>query len=130
MNDERRPPRHDAGTLLRVINIVTAMNTSIASTPIAASVCSIPAEPQRVCAHPATTVMYAMGMFDSEVPEELVRAIAEVVLQAFREATDAQMLLSEIIIQYPSLRISARELRGGAIIYLAPRGPLSTATAK
>jgi len=39
-------------------------------------------------------------------------------------------LLSEIVIQYPSLRISARELRGGAIIYLSPRSIVSTAITK
>jgi hypothetical protein len=71
-----------------------------------------------------------VGTLPSSFPEELVHAIAEVVLQTFREATDAQLLLSEIIIQYPSLRVSARELRGGAIIYLSPRGPVSTATTK
>jgi len=60
----------------------------------------------------------------------MIAAIAEVVLQTFREATDTQLLLSEIVIQYPSLRISARELRGGAIIYLSPRSIVSTAITK
>ena len=71
-----------------------------------------------------------VGTLPSSFPSDLVDAIAQVVLQTFREATDAQMLLTEVIIQYPSLRISARELRGGAIIYLSPKGPSSTATSK
>lgn len=71
-----------------------------------------------------------VGTLPSSFPEEMIHAIAEVVLQTFREATDTQLLLSEIVIQYPSLRISARELRGGAIIYLSPRGPVSTAITK
>ena len=71
-----------------------------------------------------------VGTLPSSFPEEMVHAIAQVVLQTFREAADTQLLLSEIVIQYPSLRISARELRGGAIIYLSPRGPVSTPTTK
>src|SRR2546423_3742211 len=71
-----------------------------------------------------------MGTLPSSFPGELVETIAQVVLRTFREANDAQMLLSEVVIQYPSLRISARELRGGAIIYLSPKGPLSTANSK
>jgi len=71
-----------------------------------------------------------VGTLPSSFPEEMVHTIAQVVLQTFREAADTQLLLSEIVIQYPSLRISARELRGGAIIYLSPRGPVSTATTK
>ena len=39
----------------------------------------------------------------------------------FNAAQNAQMPLSEIIISYAALRILARELRGGAIIYLMPQ---------
>jgi len=42
-------------------------------------------------------------------------------LNAFRQATTAQLPLSELVVEYPSLRITARELRGGAIIFLAPK---------
>jgi hypothetical protein len=71
-----------------------------------------------------------VGTLPSSFPENLVHAIAESVLEAFRDANEAQMPLSEVIIHYPSLRISARELRGGAIIYLSPKSPLSSATIK
>jgi|SRR5712671_1380143 hypothetical protein len=71
-----------------------------------------------------------VGTLPSSFPEDLVREIAEAVLRAFSEANEAQVPLSEVIINYPSLRISARELRGGAIIYLSPKSPLSTATIK
>jgi hypothetical protein len=59
----------------------------------------------------------------SHFPGELVRGVAEVVLGAFRGATAAQLPLSELVISYPSLRITARSMRGGAIIFVAPRAP-------
>jgi hypothetical protein len=57
----------------------------------------------------------------SAFPEDVVREVSERVLTAFREATAAQLPLSQLIINYPSLRIIAREMRGGAIIFLAPK---------
>jgi hypothetical protein len=62
-----------------------------------------------------------MGTLPSSFPGELVRDLAAQVLDTFRQATAAQLPLSELIVNYPSLRITARELRGGAIIFLAPR---------
>jgi hypothetical protein len=58
----------------------------------------------------------------SSFPAELVHQIGEDVLAAFRGATAAQLPLSELIINYPSLKITARELRGGAVVFLAPKG--------
>ena len=57
----------------------------------------------------------------SSFPQEVIEDISEQVLAAFREATDAHLPLSEVIINYPSLRITARELRGGALVFLAPK---------
>jgi hypothetical protein len=51
----------------------------------------------------------------------LVEEIGGQVLATFRDAQSAQVLLAELVIYYPSLKITARELRGGAIIYLAPQ---------
>ena len=62
------------------------------------------------------------GTLPSSFPVELVADIGQKVLNAFRAAVAAQLPLSELIIHYPSLRITARELRGGAIIFLAPQG--------
>jgi hypothetical protein len=47
------------------------------------------------------------------------------VLAAFAEATAAQLPLAELVINYPSLKISARELRGGAIVFISPKAPSS-----
>jgi hypothetical protein len=54
-------------------------------------------------------------------PTELVEEIATRVLATFRSADAAQLPLSEITIRYSSLKITARELRGGAIVFLVPQ---------
>ena len=59
----------------------------------------------------------------SSFPTSLIKDIARQVRAAFSEAAAAQLPLSQLIVNYPSLKITARELRGGAIIYLAPRNP-------
>ncbi len=53
-------------------------------------------------------------------PEIHVQRIGEQVLNAFRGARHAQMPLSELVVNYPAFKITAREMRGGAIIFLAP----------
>ncbi len=54
-------------------------------------------------------------------PLKRVRDIGSRVLASFRAAQEAQMPLSEIIIHYAALKLLARELRGGAIIFLMPQ---------
>jgi hypothetical protein len=55
-------------------------------------------------------------------PNAMVREISAAVLATFQCARDAQLPLAEVIAEYSSLKLTARELRGGAIIFLAPRG--------
>jgi hypothetical protein len=57
----------------------------------------------------------------SSFPAELLQEVAGQVLSAFRDAAASQLPLSEIIIHFSSLKITARELRGGAIVFLAPK---------
>lgn len=61
----------------------------------------------------------------SGYPEGLLREIVRDVMLLFRQARDAQMPLAEFSIHFASLRITARELRGGAIIFLFPQTALS-----
>lgn len=56
-------------------------------------------------------------------PADTVRQIAQVVLEAFQHASAAQMDFAELHIQYPALKLTARELRGGAIVFLTPQSP-------
>ena len=56
----------------------------------------------------------------SSFPEEMINDIATQVQAAFREAQEAQLPLHELVIHFPSLKIIARELRGGALVFLVP----------
>jgi hypothetical protein len=62
-----------------------------------------------------------IGTLPSSFPPDLASDIATQVLAAFREAEAAQLPLSVLSIYYPTLKITAREMRGGAIIFLSPR---------
>jgi hypothetical protein len=53
-------------------------------------------------------------------PAELVRDTAIQVLGVFRSAQTAKVPLTELIIHYYCLKLTARELRGGAIIFVTP----------
>jgi len=54
-------------------------------------------------------------------PVERLREIGDPVLAAFRGAERAQMPMTEIIINYSAIKILARELRGGAMVFLMPQ---------
>jgi hypothetical protein len=63
----------------------------------------------------------------SAFPQSFLQGIGRDVLELFREARTAQMPQAEISLHFGSLRITARELRGGAIIFLFPQTALSPA---
>lgn len=54
-------------------------------------------------------------------PSEHLQAIGRQVLDSFRAAQAAQLDLNELIINYAALRLLARELRGGAIVFMMPQ---------
>lgn len=58
---------------------------------------------------------------NSSCPGKVLEEIAEQVLRLFREARDAQMPLSEMTLHFASMQIKAREMRGGALIFLKPK---------
>jgi hypothetical protein len=62
----------------------------------------------------------------SSFPMELVEEVAARVLRLFQSAAAADLPVSEMTVNYSSLRITARELRGGAMIFLSPLLPDST----
>lgn len=64
----------------------------------------------------------------SAYPPTLLREIAGEVLSVFREARAAQMPLSEFNLHFASLRITAREMRGGAIVFLSPKIQFKTSS--
>ena len=56
----------------------------------------------------------------SSFPLIAVTEIGRVVLEAFARAHETNLLLSDLYINYSGLTITARELRGGALIFLNP----------
>jgi hypothetical protein len=61
-----------------------------------------------------------IGTLPSSFPAALAKDIGKQIVDVFREAASTHLPLSEILVHYPSLRIRARELRGGAIVFLCP----------
>jgi hypothetical protein len=57
----------------------------------------------------------------SSYPEDLLNQVADDVLNLFREARAAQVPVSEIHLYFATLQITAREMRGGAMIFLSPK---------
>jgi hypothetical protein len=62
----------------------------------------------------------------SAFPRGTLADIAREVLALFREARASQMPLAEISLQFASLHITARDLQGGAIIFLSPQNVFAT----
>lgn len=60
----------------------------------------------------------------SAFSRKLLKDIAGDVLELLSQSRLAQMPLAEITLNFGSLRITARELRGGAIIFLLPQSAL------
>ena len=55
-------------------------------------------------------------------PVGWIREIAGLVIATFRAAQAAELPLSELAIDYSALKLTARSLRGGAIVFLHPQG--------
>ena len=54
-------------------------------------------------------------------PAAPMQAMAQQFLAAFRGAQAAQLPLTELMIHYSALTLTARELHGGVIVYLTTR---------
>lgn len=61
----------------------------------------------------------------STFPESQLQFIGRDVLDLLRAARVGQIPLAEVSLHFGSLRITARELRGGAIIFMFPQTALS-----
>ncbi|HXG47806.1 MAG TPA: hypothetical protein VNO52_09290 [Methylomirabilota bacterium] len=53
-------------------------------------------------------------------PAQYTKDIGTRVLQAFQKAREAHLPLTELTIHYGAFKVLARELRGGAMIFLMP----------
>lgn len=88
----------------------------------AAAVQSLPAGSLTVDRHGAIITCTVSSAY----PQSLLAAIGHAVVTLLREARTAQMPLSEISLHFGSLHITARELRGGAVIFLLPQTALAS----
>jgi len=57
------------------------------------------------------------------VPLAVLEEIGRNVVSIFRGAREARAGFSELVVQYAAFKITAREMRGGAIIFLSPKAP-------
>lgn len=60
-------------------------------------------------------------------PPELLGEIAEEVLLLFREARTASLPLAEVSLLFADLDITARDMQGGAVVFLTPKKNFATA---
>jgi hypothetical protein len=55
-------------------------------------------------------------------PQAWAEEIGKHVVNTFRAAQTAQVPLRELVADYSALKLTARALRGGAIVFLEPQG--------
>jgi hypothetical protein len=60
-------------------------------------------------------------------PEANLVEVGQRLVGVFRSAKEAQIPLTEILVHYNALKLLARELRGGAMIFLMPQSLSQTA---
>lgn len=56
-------------------------------------------------------------------PLECVQRITKPILEAFASARAAHLPLNELVVSYSALKITAKEMRGGAMVFVSPHGP-------
>ena len=61
----------------------------------------------------------------SSFPREVLNDMGHSVLETFAEARKAGLYLDKLVLQFGSLKISARDLSGGAIVFFSPITPIS-----
>ena len=54
-------------------------------------------------------------------PQGQMLELGRAVLNAFREGREARLPLAELVFNYAALKITARELRGGAIVFISAK---------
>ena len=54
-------------------------------------------------------------------PREILKEIGEMFVQAFRTAQEQGIPLKELNLDYAGAKITGREARGGAVVFLTPR---------
>ncbi len=63
----------------------------------------------------------------SRCSRDLLEEVGRQVVRLFRQAHAAQIPLNELQLHFASFQLTARELRGGAIIFLSPKHAFNAA---
>ena len=58
----------------------------------------------------------------SSIPPQSLKRMGALVLKTFREAQPHELSFQELTVNFAGITLCAKELRGGAIIFLSPRG--------
>ena len=58
-------------------------------------------------------------------PKERLPEIGQTILNVFRSAKEVNIPLTEVFVRFGALKVQAREMRGGAIVFLVPQQTLS-----
>ena len=61
----------------------------------------------------------------SNFPESVLADMGHAVLETFTEARKAGLELEKLVLQFGSLKVSARDLSGGTIVFFSPVTPIS-----
>ena len=62
-----------------------------------------------------------VSTISSNFPVEIVQEIGRQVLDTFRQALVAHVPLAELNVHFGGFKVVAREMRGGAIVFLSPK---------
>ena len=62
----------------------------------------------------------------STFPEDVAHDLGRAVMETFADARKVGLHLDKLVLQFGSLRVSARDLSGGAIVFFSPVTPIST----
>lgn len=69
-----------------------------------------------------------MSTLSAAMASRVQGPLSEAIISAFRDAHAAQLALTELSFNFHGLRVTARELRGGAIVFLTPMAGSPAAT--
>jgi len=61
----------------------------------------------------------------SAFPATAIQDIGRRVLETFHQARTANLPLAELIVHFTAFKIVAREMRGGAIVFLTPKNTIT-----
>lgn len=69
----------------------------------------------------SSTGVISASTLPASFPEERVKRIGEFFVKVFRQAQEQNLPLKEFHVDYSGLKLTGREAKGGAMVFLSPR---------